>query len=284
MKYISMFSGIEAASAAFVPMGWECLAVSEIEKFPSAVLAHHYPDVPNLGDMTKVDWKQYRGKAALVVGGPPCQAFSVAGLRESLNDARGNLSLTYVRAIHDIRPRWCITENVPGWLNTPDNAFGCFLAGLLGADAPLVSRGEGGAWPGSGIAAGPEYSAAWTILDAQYFGVPQRRRRVFVVGYLGDWRRAAAVLFEPEGLRGNPAPSRKAREEAAHCLRGRANSSHREDSDNFVAHSLRGEGFDASEDGTGRGIPLVPVVIPILEAGARTGKSTSDKRAGMGVG
>lgn len=208
MKYISMFSGIEAATVAWHPLGFEAVAVSELDKFPSAVLKHRWPDVPNLGDMTKVDWKQYRGAVDLVVGGPPCQAFSVAGLRGSLNDARGNLSLAYVRAILDIRPQWCLTENVPGWLNTPDNAFGCFLAGLVGADDPLVSRAEGGAWPSSGIAVGPEYSAAWTVLDAQFFRVPQRRRRVFVVGHLGNWKNCASVLFEPGGMLGNTPPSR----------------------------------------------------------------------------
>src|SRR5689334_15904123 len=130
LSFISMFSGIEAASVAFGPLGWRAICFAEIEKFPSAVLAYHYPDVPNVGDMSKHDWSQYRGKVDIVCGGPPCQAFSVAGLRESLNDARGNLSLVYMRALHAIKPRNAIVENVPGWLNTPDNAFGCFLAGI----------------------------------------------------------------------------------------------------------------------------------------------------------
>jgi DNA (cytosine-5)-methyltransferase 1 len=144
VKYLSFFSGIEAASVAFGPLGWEAVAFAEIEAFPSAVLAHRFPKVPNLGDMTKVDWSKYRGKVDLVCGGPPCQAFSIAGLRESMNDARGNISLAYVRAIHAVQPRWCLTENVPGWLSTKDNAFGCFLAGLVGADAPLLPFDRGG--------------------------------------------------------------------------------------------------------------------------------------------
>lgn len=256
MKFLSLFSGIEAASVAWAPLGWEAVAFSEVAPFPSAVLAHRFPGVPNLGDMTKVDWSAYRGKVDLMAGGPPCQAFSIDGLRKSMEDARGNLSLAYVRAIQSVSPRWCLTENVPGWLNTPDNAFGCFLAGLVGADAPLLPFDRGGAWPSAGVATGPRYGVAWRVLDAQYFGVPQRRRRVFVVGHLGDWRPAAEVLFESEGLRGNLAEGGEEGEEVAHCLRGRANSSHREDSDNFVAHTLKGEGFDASEDGTGRGVDL----------------------------
>lgn len=167
MKYISMFSGIEAASVAFGPLGWSPLAFAEIEPFPSAVLSHHYPDVPNRGDMTAVDWSEYRGLADVVVGGPPCQAFSVAGLGNSLDDDRGILSLRFVEAIHAISPRWAVIENVPGWLSTKDNAFGCFLAGLVGADAALIPpRKCGGRWTDAGMVIGPVRTAAWRILDA----------------------------------------------------------------------------------------------------------------------
>src|ERR1019366_1011489 len=155
MKYISMFAGIEAASVAFGPLGWEPIVFAEIERFPSAVLAHHYPDIPNVGDVAAHDWSAYRGLCDLVVAGPPCQAFSVAGLRASLDDARGNLSLLHMKAIHAIQPRWTLTENVPGWLSTKDNAFGCFLGGLVGADAPLVSPLELGRWSESGVVSGP---------------------------------------------------------------------------------------------------------------------------------
>ena len=261
MIYGSVCSGIEAATAAWHPLGWKAAWLSEIEKFPSAILQRHYPDIPNLGDMTTIHDKQEfkNGAIDLLVGGTPCQSFSVAGLRKGMADPRGNLALVFLRIADLARPRWIVWENVPGVLSSNRGRdFGAFLGAL----------GQLG------------YGWSYRVMDAQFFGVPQRRRRVFVVGYLGDWRRAAAVLFEPEGLRGNPAPSRKAREEAAHCLRGRANSSHREDSDNFVAHSLRGEGFDASEDGTGRGTPI----IPILEAGARVGTSQNDPRAGIGIG
>jgi DNA (cytosine-5)-methyltransferase 1 len=225
MKYVSMFSGIEAASVAWEPLGWEPLAFAEIEPFPSAVLAHHYPGVPNMGDITAADWSQFRGKADLVVGGPPCQAFSVAGLRRSLDDDRGNLSLAYVRAVDAIDPEWVVTENVPGWLSTGDNAFGCFLAAMVGADAPLVPpRESGGRWTDAGVVTGPRRTAAWRIIDAQYCrvdghprAVPQRRRRVFVVAVRnpGGWRGPAALLPIGESLSRHPAPRREARKIAA---------------------------------------------------------------------
>lgn len=193
MKYGSVCSGVEAATAAWHPLGWEPQWFSEIEKFPSAVLAHHYPDVPNLGDMTNFkEWKD--DSIDLLVGGTPCQSFSVAGLRKGLDDPRGNLMLTYLAIAERNKPRWLVWENVPGVLSSNRGRdFGTFLAAL----------GEIG------------YGFAYRVLDAQYFGVAQRRRRVFVVGYLGDWRRAAAVLFERESLSGHPAPSRETREEVA---------------------------------------------------------------------
>ncbi len=194
MKYGSVCSGVEAATAAWHPLGWEPQWFSEIEKFPSAVLAHHYPNVPNLGDMTKFkEWPSDRS-IDLLVGGTPCQSFSVAGLRKGLDDPRGNLMLTYVAIAARYKPRWLVWENVPGVLSSNKGRdFGTLLTAL----------GEIG------------YGFAYRICDAQYFGVAQRRRRVFVVGYLGDWRRAAAVLFERESMSGHPAPSREAGQKAA---------------------------------------------------------------------
>ena len=193
MRYGSVCSGVEAATAAWHPLGWEPQWFSEIEKFPSAVLAHHYPDVPNLGDMTQFqEWPN--DPIDLLVGGTPCQSFSVAGLRKGLDDPRGNLMLTYLAIAERNKPRWLVWENVPGVLSSNRGRdFGTFLAAL----------GKIG------------YGFAYRVLDAQYFGVAQRRRRVFVVGYLGDWRRAAAVLFERESMSGYPAPSREAGEKAA---------------------------------------------------------------------
>ena len=206
LSFISMFSGIEAASVAFGPLGWLPICFAEIEKFPSAVLAHHYPDVPNVGNMAEHDWAQYAGKVDIVCGGPPCQDFSIAGLRAGMDGARGNLSITYMRALHAIKPRNAIVENVPGWLNDSKNAFGCFLAGLVGADDPLLTP-DGKSWPNAGMVAGPLGRAAWRVLDAQYFGLAQRRRRVLVVADFGNGADPATVLFEPESLCRNP-PSR----------------------------------------------------------------------------
>ena len=214
MRFISLFSGIESASAAWEPMGWAPVCFSEIEPFPRAVLSHRFPDVPLHGDMTGVDWHQYQNQADVVVAGAPCQAFSVAGARQSLDDDRGNLTLRTIEAINAIRPEYFVFENVPGILSTKDNAFGCFLAALVGADAPLQPPGR---CRGSdaGLVSGPDRRVAWRILDAQFFGVPQRRRRVFVVGCPRTGADPAEILFESKSLHRHPAPSRKAREETA---------------------------------------------------------------------
>jgi DNA (cytosine-5)-methyltransferase 1 len=345
VRFGSVCSGIEAASVAWHPLGWRAAWLAEIEPFPSAVLKHHYPEVPNLGDMTALPDRIRSGEIEapdLFCGGTPCQAFSVAGLRRSLDDARGNLSLTFCEiadAIDSVRlaagkPASIIFwENVPGVLSTADNAFGCFLAGLAGEDDPLVP--PGGKWTNAGCVLGPQRAVAWRVLDAQYFGVAQRRRRVFVVASARDGFDPAAVLFEFDGVRRDIAPSREARQVAptiparslgggglgtdfdcdggviqqTWCIKGaaigrkpeagpqhgevladvaytqncvdqhavvsmclNAGGQRRLDAESEtliptigggfdVAHSLRGEGFDAGEDGTGRGTPLVPVGV-----------------------
>ena len=337
IRFGSVCSGIEAASIAFAPLGWKAAWLAEIEPFPSAVLAHHYPDVPNLGDMTTIARRVLTGEVSapdVFCGGTPCQAFSVAGLRQSLDDARGNLTLKFVEiadAIDHVRAGRgedeCIVfwENVPGVLSTKDNAFGCFLGGLAGEDGPLEP--PGGKWANAGAVYGPRRAVAWRTLDAQYFGVAQRRRRVFVVASARKGFDPAAVLFEWDGVRRDTAPSREAGEvaptipsrstaggglgtdfdcdgglqvagtmkackdsggwsnSADHAAAGymvpvgticvatgqagaeigadmapTLNCNHEAP---YVAHSLRGEGFDASEDGTGRGTPLVPVGVTI---------------------
>ena len=199
MRYLSVCSGIEAASVAWESLGWTPVAFAEIEKFPSQVLAHHFPHVPNLGDMTKYkDWDIDRNAVDLIVGGTPCQSFSVAGLRKGLEDPRGNLALTFLGMVDHYRPEWVIWENVPGVLSSSGGRdFGSFLGAL----------GKLG------------YGFAYRVLDAQYFGVPQRRRRVFVVAHSsGDSRRAAEVLFEPESLRGNPPKSRAEGKETSYSF------------------------------------------------------------------
>lgn len=382
MKAASCFSGIGAPEMGGPQFNW--LWHAEIEKFPAAVMDVRFPHSVNLGDVTAEDFMQRAssfGPLDLLVGGPPCQAFSVAGLRRSMQDDRGNLSLRFVRIAHAIRPRNLLVENVPGWLNTPDNAFGCFLGAILGADDALLpcerpavgksnagwkwrhakrafmlrERGEDGlpvyierdeldeyephewqtveldarhipVWPGVGMASGPLGRLCWATLDAQWFGVAQRRRRVFVVVDFGDGADPCSVLFEPEGVRRHSPPRREAGQgtavdagERASC--GGCDTGYREtgqgwwtegvaglradpggmpenvvvsagfgggntsgpidvataqtahgqrldfDTETFVTHSLRGEGFDASEDGTGRGTPIVPVAFSSKDYG-----------------
>lgn len=346
MKFGSVCSGIEAASVAWAPLGWHAAWLAEIEPFPCAVLAHHYPAVPNLGDMTTLPARILAGDVEapdVFCGGTPCQAFSVAGLRRSLDDARGNLSLTFceianaidtVRAQRGAHPATVFWENVPGVLSTKDNAFGCFLAGLAGESGEL--QPPGGRWANAGCVFGPQRAVAWRVLDAQYFGVAQRRRRVFVVASARKGFDPATVLFEWHGVRRDTAPRREARQTAptipacstaggglgtdfdcdggliagtlqangkaagsatqqdaesglllpvAHVTTmptmtagGPAASSHNQTSgqmrDQYVVpcvtvditHTLKADGFDASEDGTGRGTPLVPVSYGIRTA------------------
>ena len=332
MRFGSVCSGIEAASVAWHPLGWQAAWFSEIEPFPCAVLAHHYPEVPNHGDMTALPERIRAGKVEapdLFCGGTPCQAFSVAGLRRSLDDERGNLSLTFVEiadAIDDVRrargDAECIVfwENVPGVLSTQDNAFGCFLGALAGCDTaiePLAATG----WTDAGVVAGPQRTVAWRVLDAQYFGLAQRRKRVFVVASAREGFDPTAVLLEWEGVRRDSAPSREAREavtptidasfgrlqgcsgqDANHghghlismCLNAKGGAGRLDaESETLiptnggvfdVAHTLRGEGFDASEDGAGRGTPLVPVAyidtMPTMRSGGSNASASHGQVSG----
>jgi DNA (cytosine-5)-methyltransferase 1 len=303
MRFGSVCSGIEAASVAWHPLGWRAAFLAEIEPFPRAVLKHHWPDVPLHGDFTTIRTGEY-GAIDLLVGGTPCQSFSVAGLRGGLDDERGNLALKYLRLADRLRPRWLVWENVPGALSSNGGRdFGAILGGM-------VQLG---------------YGFAYRVLDAQFFGVPQRRRRVFVVGYLGNWRPAVSVLFERHSLQGHPAPRREAGQAAptipsrstaggglgtdfdfdggliAPPLTSNPYGDHEsregllvagtvsskwakgtggpsgDECQNLIAHSLRGESYNAGEDGTGRGTPLVPVHCfdarqsGVLQYGNKTG-------------
>lgn len=197
MNYLSVCSGVEAATVAWHDMGWKPVGFSEIERFPSQLLAHHYPTVTNYGDMTKFKEWNINEPVNLLVGGTPCQSFSVAGLRQGLQDPRGNLMLTYLAMANHFKPKWLLWENVPGVLSS--NGGHDFSALLQG----MAQLG---------------YGVAYRVLDAQHFGVPQRRRRVFVVGCLRDWRSAAKVLFESESLLRDITPCREKRKEIAKCL------------------------------------------------------------------
>lgn len=315
IPYLSVCSGIEAFSVAVHNLDFKPVAFAEIEDFPSRVLAYRFPDVPNLGDMTMMHTGNL-GHVGWLVGGTPCQSFSIAGMRAGLDDERGNLTLEYVKLAHRLADnnglRGLLWENVPGCLSDKTNAFGCFLGALVGHDGPLypgdkpaygkssrfwtwvkprekepVYDDDGeptgeftiategyhrAKWPDIGMVAGPRARAAWRILDSRYFGVPQRRRRVFVVADFGNGPDPAAVLFEPRGQRRSVTPSRQAGEGIAGTLGGSSQSGgfRTTDLDNngaFITHSLTGEGHDASEDGTGRGTPLVVDTAPTLRAG-----------------
>ena len=286
MNYGSVCSGIEAATVAWHPLGWEAAWFSEIEAFPSTVLAHHYPNVPNRGDMTRFkEWPD--DPIDVLVGGTPCQSFSVAGLRKGMDDPRGNLAIVFLGVADRFRPRWVVWENVPGVLSSNKGRdFGAFLGGL----------GELG------------YGWAYRVLDAQYAGVPQRRRRVFVVGHLGDWRRAAAVLFERGSLSGNPPPSRAAGQGITHdvapCLtnsgRGVERAGDTRGQDPVVAHALNRHARSGRLDGESETFVSAPLgggasgtgrmseeigdqIIPIQEVGKRT-QSGGAGQNGSGIG
>jgi DNA (cytosine-5)-methyltransferase 1 len=337
----SVCSGIEAMSVASAAHGYRAAWLAEIEAFPAAVLAHHHPAVPNLGDMTAIAGQVLAGRVEapdVLVGGTPCQAFSVAGMRAGMADPRGLLTIRFVEladAIDHVRARRgdpeCVVwwENVPGVLSDKDNAFGCFLAALVGESDPLVPAGD--RWTDAGCVYGPTRAVTWRVLDAQYFGLAQRRRRVFVVASARNGFDPAAVLFESDGVRRDSAPRREAREVAptlparssaggglgtdfdcdggvvrwpadvactlnasfgdkqgledqhvngggrcsslppvSMCLNAGAMGRLDAESETLiptfgggfdVAHTLKAEGFDASEDGTGRGTPIVPVAF-----------------------
>jgi DNA (cytosine-5)-methyltransferase 1 len=243
MKYGSVCSGIEAASVAWHSLGWKPQWFSEIEHFPSAVLKHRFPDVPNLGDMTQLNqFQQFNEQPIdLLVGGTPCQSFSVAGLRKGLADPRGNLMLTFLSIADKRRPKWILWENVPGVLSSNGGKdFGTFLGAL----------GELG------------YGFAYRVLDAQHFGVAQRRRRVFVVGYLGDWRPAAAVLFESESLQRDYKSSRAKRQETPTDAQGGVGATSpdgRQTIGTLRQRDYKGIGNDDLESGRGLAIEIKDV-------------------------
>lgn len=220
MRYVSVCSGIEAATVAWHDLGFTPVLFSDIEAFPCAVLQHHFPDVPLVGDFTTLIANP--PDADLLVGGTPCQAFSIAGGRKSLDDYRGNLSLAFADLAHAMDVPYVLWENVPGVLSTKDNAFGCFLARLVGADSPILPGGKG-KWARAGVVSGPQRTAAWRVLDAQYLGVAQRRQRVFVLSARGAGNYSCASALFPlcEGVCGDTAPRRETGQSVAGTLSAR---------------------------------------------------------------
>ena len=283
LTYASACDGIGSVHCAWHPLGMRCAWTSEIEPFPSAVVEHHW-HLPNLGDMTKIKERDYEqhGPIDVFVAGTPCQSFSVAGLRGGLDDPRGNLCLRFLQLAGTIRPRWVVWENVPGVLSSwsdeeggdggkrwQRNDFDTFLSGL----------GKLG------------YGFAWAIRDAQFFGVPQRRRRVFVVGYLGDWRRAVAVLFERHSLSGNPPPFRCEGEGVADGIadsltKCRAGSPDEERGTNNMICSplMSGSGHKAGHNarsGHCKDSHIIPVTSPAMNARDYKGPSSDGDGDGL---
>lgn len=361
MKYLDLFSGISAATVAWRRLGWNCVGFSEIDKSASAVLKHHYPDIHNLGDVRKITEQQIAslGHIDIVVFGFPCQDLSIAGKRQGLHDdegevTRSGLFFDAMRIVRWSKARWAIAENVPGLFSSSE---GRDFATVVGEMAGVGVDVPNGGWENSGFLAGSDGLVEWATLDAQYFRVPQRRRRLFFIRDIGDWRSRPPILLEPESLRGDIAPRRESGQVAptiparslgggglgtdfdcdgglvtgsqtarygaasgqdlsangmivpicmatgqssaeigigttlncnheapivAHVappLTGNPYGDHESRKDLLVTHALRGEDFDASEDGTGRGTPLVPVAI---QAGAMRENSDSGPD-GVGV-
>jgi len=222
MKYGSVCSGIDAATLAWKPLGWDAEFYSEIEPFPASVLAARWPQTPNLGDFTKINGKTYRGKIDLLTGGTPCQSFSIAGKRTGLTDRRGNLACEFARLAFETGVRWLLWENVPGVLSSNQGKDFAWLLSLLCGweiEVPIVDKKGTRRWKNSGVItpAPGGFGLAWRVLDAQYTrvagyprAIPQRRRRLFVIGYIGSWERAAKVLFDRDCLQRNTAPVRQA--------------------------------------------------------------------------
>lgn len=344
MNFISVCSGIEAASVAWTPLGFKCLGLSEIAPFPRAVLKHHYPEVPLHGDFTKIRPVDVDGSVRLIAGGTPCQSFSIAGLRRGLDDERGNLALEYVRLADRLRPYWLVWENVAGVLSSWDDDPSCKPRPDRENAGRLIVRQRSSFGTLCAALAELGYGLAWRVLDTQFVrvehhprAIPQRRRRVILVGCLGGWTRASAALFEPGSMRGDPPPRRQAWQDVAGTLGGSSQSGGFRTTDldgtgafipevattltsgaapgtpahsalsgatkesNLipevanpltarmakglnttmdevqtmipVAHTLRSEGFDASEDGTGRGTPIIPVAFDPTQVTSPTNRS-----------
>lgn len=293
MRYLSLFSGCEAATLAWKGLGWVPVGFSEIDPAACAVLAHHYPDVPNLGNVKLITEEQIvaLGPIDLVIFGFPCQDLSVAGKRGGLKGKRSGLFFDAMRVVRWSGARLAMFENVPGLFSSElREDFAAVVGEMVGIPVDVPKDG----WPNSGVFLGPDGLLEYAVLDAQHFRVPQRRRRIFALADFGDWPSRPPILLEPESLQGHPAPRREAGEVAptiparslgggglgtdfdcdgglvsstgsvAHCLNAGGMGRWDYETETLIAHSLRADGFDASEDGTGRGVPLVAVTVAAL--------------------
>jgi DNA (cytosine-5)-methyltransferase 1 len=296
ITYGSICSGIEAATVAWHPLGWRAEWFAEIEPFPSAVLAYRWPEVSNLGDMTKLARQVLAGSIAapeVLVGGTPCQAFSVAGMRAGLDDPRGQLTIKYVEladAVDHVRTARgepeCIVvwENVPGVLSDKGNAFGCFLGALVGESDAL--QPSGGKWTDAGCVYGPVRTAAWRVLDAQYFGLAQRRRRVFVVASARAGFDPAAVLFESEGVRRDTAPRRGEGENPTGTIAGgaRRNGGYSTDDIPLTAATITANyGKDGGARAGNDCQPVNLIVAGTLQANGKAASSATQQDAESGL-
>lgn len=280
MTYLSLFSGIEAATAAWGPLGWNAAAFAEVDKACCRLLAAKYPSVPNLGDVTKISKSRVHelGHIDIVIFGSPCQDLSIAGKRGGLKGERSGLFFDAMRIVRWSGARFALWENVPGAFSSNEGRDFAAVVGEM-AGSPVDTPEAG--WRNTGVVIGDAGLVEWSVLDAQWFGVPQRRRRIFPLADFGDWANRPPILLEPESMFGNPPTRGEAREDitppvgarlgdggyghdfdlngglVGHALNAEGGSGRSDfESETFVAHSLRAEGFDASEDGTGRGIPL----------------------------
>ncbi|HEL2957689.1 TPA: DNA cytosine methyltransferase [Stenotrophomonas maltophilia] len=309
MRYLSLFSGMEAAHLAWAPLGWTCVGVAEIEPAACALLRCRLPHVPNLGSVTEITDGRIAtlGAFDVLIGGSPCQDLSVAGRRAGLAGARSSLFHHQMRifnaARHFCGTRWLVWENVPGAFSSNQGRdFAVVVGSMAGTDLPVPTGG----WGSEGVALGDNGLVEWSVLDAQWFGVAQRRRRVFAILDTGNWSDRAPVLLESDSLRGDSAPRRVTGESVTGTLSARtqgggglgtdfecqgglvagtlsanpkaAGSATQQDAHAgllvpVVAHTLRAEGFDASEDGTGRGTPLVPVAFDTTQVTSKANVS-----------
>lgn len=268
LRFATFCSGIEGVSLSWEPLGMVPVFFSEIEKFPCAVLAHRWPGVPNLGDLTRIDGRPYRGRIDIVWGSTPCQAFSFAGRRKGLGDARGQLTLAFLDRVEEIQPTYVCWENVKGVLSDRNNAFGCLVGALAGEDGPLEP--PGGRWAHAGYVLGPTRAVAWRLFDAEHGGVPQRRERVFVVASARNGADPRDILFEREGLRRDHPPRRETGEAVAALTARGVGTCGADDNQAQAGHLIAAFGQDSHYGGYKPGVATLQATGGFWGGGSET--------------